>query len=154
MKELDMKRLFLCTSLLLLVGMTSNSRLYAQEDPLDRALNYVPYSDFPYKDLDTGAKLASIGHDARFLGKIYSDMQRKKVWILHRILIWLQLFICRSPCRISLSLVQSLMVVSVPIGQTSYSFEIGEGRFVQPWNAVSHSISKSLSSMNFAKWEK
>ena len=80
MKELDMIRLFLCTSLLLLVGMTSNSRLYAQEDPLDRALNYVPYSDFPYKDLDTGAKLASIGHDARFLGKIYSDMQRKKVW--------------------------------------------------------------------------
>lgn len=52
MKELDMKRLFLCISLFLLVSMTSNSRLYAQEqeDPLDVALNYVPYSDFPYKD--------------------------------------------------------------------------------------------------------
>ena len=82
MKELIMKRLCTLICLLMLVTITGNSRLYAQEqeDPLDRALNYVPYSDFPCKDLDTGAKLASIGHDARFPGKIYLDMQRKKVW--------------------------------------------------------------------------
>ena len=75
-----MKRLCTLICLLMLVAITGNSRLYAQEDPLDIALNHVPYSDFPYKNLDTGAKIINIGHDARFPGKIYLDMQRKKAW--------------------------------------------------------------------------
>ena len=75
-----MKRLCTLICLLMLVAITGNSRLYAQEDPLDIALNHVPYSDFPYKNLDTGTKIINIGHDARFPGKIYLDMQRKKAW--------------------------------------------------------------------------
>ena len=82
MKELIMKRLCTLICLLMLVTITGNSRLYAQEqeDPLDVALNYVPYSDFPHKDRYTSEYRCCIGHDARFPGKIYSDMQRKKVW--------------------------------------------------------------------------
>ena len=73
-----MKQFLLCISLFLLVGMTSNSRLYAQEEPLDRALNYVPFSDFPYKDKYTTGRIANIGFDSRFPAKMYDDFSCKK----------------------------------------------------------------------------
>ena len=78
MKELDMKRLFLCISLLLLVGMTSNSRLYAQEDPLEKVLNYLPVSNFPIKEKFPKGVQWGINFDTRFPARFYDDLQCKK----------------------------------------------------------------------------
>ena len=78
MKELIMKRLFLCISLLLLVGMTSNSRLYAQEDPLDRALAHLPFSGFPIKEKFPEGVQWGINFDSRFPARFYDDLQCKK----------------------------------------------------------------------------
>ena len=75
---MDRKRFCTLICLLMLVAITGNSRLYAQEEPLDRALNYVPFSDFPYKDKYTTGRIANIGFDSRFPAKMYDDFSCKK----------------------------------------------------------------------------
>lgn len=80
MKELDMKRLFLCISLLLLVGMTSNSRLYAQEPTLEESLNYISFSEMSYRNrfFPGGQKsMASTDFDSRLPAKMYDDLTCK-----------------------------------------------------------------------------
>ena len=75
-----MKRLLLCISLLLLVGMTSNSRLYAQEDSLEKGLDFIPFSELPYRERELPNSQTDrycVGFDNNISAKIYKDLQGK-----------------------------------------------------------------------------
>ena len=80
-----MKRLCSLICLLMLVAITGNSRLYAQEDSLEKGLDFIPFSEFPYKSRYLsfdGHNSYCINFDSRIPAKIYTDLQCKDfVWV-------------------------------------------------------------------------
>ena len=79
-----MKRLCTLICLLMLVAITGNSRLYAPEDSLEKGLDFIPFSELPYKSRYLsfdGNNSYCISFDSRIPAKIYTDLQCKDfVW--------------------------------------------------------------------------
>ncbi len=75
-----MKRLCTLICLLILVAITDNSRLYAQEDSLEKGLKFIPFSELPYRERELPNSQTDrycVGLGNNISAKIYKDLQGK-----------------------------------------------------------------------------